>query len=236
VTTADRSGQSGITAQHTLAGIPGQTDSQPAAVQAIAHVHVHGQGVDFNAAGNPEVVDRDTFVDVSNDASAIGIGGPATYTAPVLSVGGISEGQNGSGSIRSQDLNGPGQTHLVTIRGHLLLVFPRAVVVTPGTEIVAGVIAGTSRTTTLSWTYNGGWTSAPVGEGTPPGSTGASGNAITLQWNNAEPLDSRGHPVDEQVPMTITAQTTYPDGHVATETISGSVPVTIYYVARGGGS
>jgi hypothetical protein len=54
-----------------------------------------------------------------------------------------------------------------------------------------------------------------------------------LQWNNAEPLNASGQPVDEQVPITVSAQTTYPDGHTAAETVSGSIAVTIYYVALG---
>jgi hypothetical protein len=232
VTTAGDSGQGGITSTHTLAPQPGVTGPQTADVTAVAHIHITGQGVGFDAAGNPTVIPVDTFVDVSNKASAAGLG-PPTYTPPVLRVGGIGDGQAGDGSIPAANLSVAASQHLVTIRGHLLLIYPRAIVVTPGTESTGGVPVGNATTSTTSWRYGGGWTNTPQGAGTAPGSTGGSGNAVVVQWNNPEPLNAQGQPVDEQVPITVTAQTTYPDGHTATETVSGSVAVTIYYIALG---
>jgi hypothetical protein len=231
-TTAGDSGQGGITSSHTLAPQPGVTGSQKSDVTAIAHVHITGEGVAFDAAGNPTVIPVDTFVDVSNKATAAGLG-PPTYTPPVLRVGGIGDGQTGDGSIPAANLALAPSQHLTTIRGHLLLIYPRAIVVTPGTESIGGVPVGNATTTTASWRYDGSWTNTPPGAGTAPGGNGGNGNAVVLQWNNPEPLNALGQPVDEQAPITITAQTTYPDGHTATETVSGSVGVTIYYIALG---
>ena len=231
--TAGNSGQNGITSSHTLAPQSSVTGQQVSDVTAVAHIHITGQGVAFDGAGNPTVVPVNTFVDVSNKASAVGLGGPPTYTPPVLRVGGIGDGQTGNGAIPAADLSIAPSQHLITIRGHLLLIYPRAIVVSPGSETVGGAPVGNATSVTTSWRYGGGWTDTPPGEGTASGTTGGNGNAITVQWNNAEPLNGFGQPVDEHVPITITAQTTYPDGHVATETVSGSVAVTIYYVAMG---
>jgi len=221
-----------MTSAHTLAPQPALTGPQQSDVTAVAHIHITGQGVAFDAAGNPTVIPVDTFVDVSNKASATGLG-PPTYTPPVLRVGGIGDGQAGDGSIPPANLSAAASQHLVTIRGHLLLIYPRAIVVTPGTESIGGAPVGNATTTTTSWRYDGGWTNTPTGAGTAPGSTGGNSNAVVVQWNNPEPLNALGQPVDEEVPVTITAQTTYSDGHTATETISGSVAVTIYYIALG---
>ena len=179
------------------------------------------------------VINVDTYVDVSNKASAVGLGAPPVYTAPVLQAGGIGDGQRGDGSIPLADLTAAPTSHLTTIRGHLLLIYSRAVVISPGTESVGGVNVGTATSSTVSWKYLGRWTDAPIGEGTQPGATGGSVNAISLQWNNAEMLNGFGKPVDEQVPITMQVNTTYPDGHVVSESVTGNIAVTIYYVALG---
>jgi hypothetical protein len=232
-TSAGDSGQSGTTSAHTLAPQPGISGPQISDVTAVAHVHIVGQGVGFDGSGRPTIIPVNAFVDVSNKASAVGLGGPPLYTPPVLRVGGIGDGQSGDGAIPVPNLSSAPSQHLVTIRGHLLLIYPRAIVVSAGSESVGGVPVGEATTVTTSWRYGGGWTDAPPGEGTVPGGSGGTASAISLQWNNAEPLNGMGQPVDEQVPVTITAQTTYPDGHTATETVSGNVTVTIYYVALG---
>ena len=231
VSTAPGSGHSGIISSHQVAAVSGGTGTQVSSVEAVAHVHVQGTGVGFDANGNTTLIPVDAFVDVSNVASSSGTGSAPIYTAPVLAVGGIGRSQNGFGDFALPNLSSVPVTHLAVIRGHLLAIYPRTVVISPGTEAVSGVVVGASTTTTIGWTYTGGPTNAPIGEETNPGSSGGPNETINVQWNTAEPIDSLGRPEDEKVPVALTARTVYPDGHVITNVISGSILVTIYYVA-----
>ena len=148
-------------------------------------------------------------------------------------------GQRGDGTIPPPDPRQPPLTHADTIRGRLLELFPRVLVVRPGTETVAGAPAGEARTEVLSWTYEGPPTDAPdreatrpeqTGEATRPEQTGPPGLPVTLQWNHAERLDGRRRPVDEEVPLRLSVRTTYPDGHTEDQVVTGSIAVSIYYV------
>ena len=226
-------GQSGTTATHAIPPQPLNVRSVDSTVRAIAHLHIHGQAMDFDANGNLVVVPRDAFVDIDNTGFITASGLPTVYTPPTLTVGGVAVGQNGDGTFPSYDATAPPTTHVDTIRGHLLDIYPRAVVLTPGVETVDGFPAGTAATTTTSWRYTGGRTDAPGQAGTSPGATGGPDQPVQLQWNNVERLDSAGNTIDEQVPIALVAHTVWPDGHAEDETITAAVPVTIWYVAMG---
>ena len=139
-------------------------------------------------------------------------------------------GQRGDGTIPSPDPRQPPLTHADTIRGRLLELFPRVLVVRPGTETVAGAPAGEARSEILGWTYEGPPTDAPDREATRPEQTGPPGLPVTLQWNHAERLDGRRRPVDEEVPLRLSVRTTYPDGHTEDQQVTGAIAVSIYYV------
>jgi hypothetical protein len=231
VDTRPGSGQQGITDSHVLAAQPADTGGRRNAdVTAVATLHLTGDGVDFDDSGAPVVVHRSADVQISNQRSATGLAPGAVDTPPVLAVGAVAVGQRGDGSIATPDPSAAPATHADTIRGRLLELFPRAIVVRPGEERIGGVLVGEGRSEVVAWAYLGGPTDAPPREATPPGASGSSEQPVTLQWNHAERLDNQRRPVDEEVPLRLVVRTTYPDGHVDEQTVLGVIRVSIYYV------
>jgi hypothetical protein len=229
------SGHDGITVQHRLAGDP-RAGAEPhtADVTAIAHLNITGEAIDFDADGNLVVVTRSASVDISNKQSATGQGvAVVSYTPPQLAAGALPVSQLGDGSVPAVDLSAAPLTHANAIRGRLLVLYPRAIVIRPGTESIGGVIVGEARTTTTGWVYLGAATDAPQRDATPPGALGAPTEALRVQWNHAALLDASRAPVDELVPVQITVQSVYPDGHTETSSVTGNVAVTIYYIGLG---
>ncbi len=226
------SGQQGITDPHLLAAQPAATDTaRTAEVTAVATLHLTGDAVDFDATGAPTVVHRAADVQISNRGTASALDASAVYTPPRLAVGAVPVGQRGDGTIPPPDPHQPPLTHADTIRGRLLELFPRALVLQPGTETRAGTTIGDARSEVIGWTYLGPPTDAPAREGARPGDTGTADRPIAVQWNHAERLDAERHPIDEQVPIRLDVRTTYPDGHTEEESITGSITVAIWYVA-----
>lgn len=224
------SGHATPTVTHTLAPDPTQSGATISDVTVVAHLHIHGRALDFNANGDIVAVSRDAFVDISNKATAASTGSAPVYTAPQLQVGGIAVDQSADGSMPAPAPGAPAAVHVATIRGRLLDLYPRVVVITPGVESIGGVPMGAATTTTTSWRYGGGWTDAPPGEGTAPGATGTPADPVQLQWNSAEPLGAQDQPVDVEVPLTVHAHTVWPDGHAEDETLTANVSVTIYFI------
>jgi hypothetical protein len=226
------SGQQGITDSHVLSAQPADAGggSRRADVTAVATLHVTGDGVDFDDSGAPVVVHRSADVQVSNHRSATGMAPGAVDTPPQLAVGALAVGQRGDGSVGSAPPSAAPEAHANTIRGRLLELFPRAIVLRPGDERVDGALVGEGRSEVVTWTYLGGLTDAPPREATPPGATGPPEQPIRLQWNHAERLDAQRQPVDEEVPLRLLVRTTYPDGHVDEQTVLGVIRVSIYYV------
>jgi hypothetical protein len=224
------SGQQGIIDAHTLPADPtATTQTAQADVTAIAHLHLTGTAIDFDADGNLVTVPRSADVDISNKQFATGVGAGPVYTPPRLAAAAVASGQRGDGSILGLDPAAPALTHADTIRGRLLALYPRALVVSPGTESIDGVTVGEGRSTTIGWTYLGGGTDAPPGEATVPGLAAAASQPVIVQYNHAERLDAHGDPVDELVPLVIQVHTVYPDGHAEDESVSGAITVSIYY-------
>jgi len=232
VDTRPGSGQQPGTDTHPVAPDPQPqpTGSTPASVIAIAHLHIRGQAFDFDAAGNLVTTNRDAFVDISNKASTGATGSAPVYTPPQLQAGAIPVAQLGNGSIPPFNPGAASLHHMDTIRGRLLDVYPRALVVIPGTESINGVVVGQSTTTTLSWTYTGADTDAPPAQATRTGVVSSSTQPLHLQWNHAEHLGPHREPVDETVPITFAVRSTYPDGHTEDTTVSDSLSITIYYI------
>ncbi|TMC50281.1 MAG: hypothetical protein E6J14_05365 [Chloroflexi bacterium] len=222
------SGQSGITASHTLPAASGG-GTRAADITAIAHLHISGEAMDFDADGNLISLHRDAYVDISNHQDANGMGAAPVYTPPQLAVAGRPAAQLGDGSVGYPDPQP--MRHLTTIRGRLLDIYPDVVVLRPGTESIDGVVIGDSRSVTSQWTYLGGRTDAPTPDATAPDATGSPMSPVGVQWNHAERLDANGQPIDEQVPLRLQVNTTYPDGHVDSTKLSGALPVSIYYPA-----
>jgi hypothetical protein len=154
----------------------------------------------------------------------------AVYTPPQLAVAAVPVGQKGDGSIPPPDPAQPPLTHADTIRGRLLELFPRALVLRSGTETVGGATVGEGHSEVVTWTYLGQPTDAPAREATPPDGTATPDRPVAVQWNHAERLDGQRRPVDEEVPLRLLVRTTYPDGHSEDQVVSGSIAVSIYYV------
>jgi hypothetical protein len=228
-------GRQGTTDTHTIAADPAAgSQTRTSDITAIAHLSVSGQAVDFDADGNPIVITRSANIDISNKTAATGQGSTTVgYALPQLVVAGVGVIQHGDGSVPAPSSGAAPQTHVDAIRGRLLVVYPQALVVVPGTESVGGVVVGDAVTTTLSWTYLGPPTDAPLGEASATGSKGLAGVPVTIQWNHAEPISTFGTPTDELVPLQLTARSVYPDGHIETQTITGAIAATIFYVGLG---
>src|SRR5207245_121332 len=96
------SGHSGIATSHTLPAATGG-GTRTADVTAIAHLHISGEAMDFDADGNLITVHRDAYVDISNHQDANGLGAVPVYTPPQLAVAGRSAAQLGDGSVGSPD-------------------------------------------------------------------------------------------------------------------------------------
>lgn len=226
------SGRSGITDAHLLAPQPTTTETaRTADITAIAILHLTGDAVDFDEAGSPTVVHRAADVRISNHRTATGMAPGTVDTPPQLEPAAIPVGQRGDGTVPPPDPARRPLTHADTIRGRLLELYPRVLVVRPGTESVDGVVLGETRSEVVDWTYLGPPTDAPSREATPPGATDPPTVPVSLQWNHAERLDGRRRPVDEVVPLRLTVRTTYPDGHSETQVLTGAISVSIWYVA-----
>jgi hypothetical protein len=171
----------------------------------------------------------DGYVDVSNHDGATGAGAAPVDVPPQLAAGAIAVGQSGDGSLSPPDPAAQPQARAVTIRGRLLHLYPRPIIVRPGVEMVDGAEVGRATSTVLTWRYNGAPTDAPPGEATRPGQGGTAATPIAVQYDHAERTDALGRPVDEGVPITMTVRTRYPDGNVLDTTVSGVIDVAIWY-------
>ena len=230
VDTKPGSAQQGITDVHTLKTGP-PPDPTTVHVIARAHLHITAQAVDFDSNANPYVRTMAADIVVSNDASALAGAGTPTYTAPQLHAAAICEMQAPDGTLQPYRPTDPLDSSCQVMRGRLDQVYPQVDVVRPGAELLNGVDIGTARSVLTGWTYMGTATDAPARYATNPGDTGPAGVPINVQWNHASRIDeSHPVPIPEQVPFRASVLTTYPDGHTDTETVSGSIPVTIFYV------
>jgi hypothetical protein len=222
------SGQQGITATHRLAPTtaPGTVQSD---VTVVARLHVIGQALDFDGNGNPVVRRVDGYVDVSNHDGAAGTGSAPVDAPPQIEVGAIAAAQDGDGTMPAPDPTAAPSAHAVTIRGRLLALSLRPILLQPGVELIDGAQVGIAATTLLRWQYTGRATDAPPLEATAPGATGDAETPVLVQYDHAEKTDPLGRPVDEQVPLTLTLQSAYPDGTLLDTTVTGTISVSIYY-------
>jgi hypothetical protein len=227
------SGQSGITTTHELKPTQG-SGTQQADVTVVARLHVIGQALDFDASGNPVVRGVDGYVDISNHDGAAGTGSAPVDEPPQMAVGAIAVGQQGDGSLPQPDETMSPAQRAVTIRGRLLALYVRPVLLRPGVELIDGAEVGVATSRVLRWHYLGGSTDAPPSEGTTPGARGDAATPIVVQYDHAERIDALGRPVDETVPVEMTVRSVYPDGTVLDTTMSGSIAVAIYYAGLTG--
>lgn len=222
------SGQQGITAAHTLKP-QSQGGVQQSDVTAVARLHITGQALDFDASGNTVVRRVDGYVNVSNHDGAAGQGSAPVDEPPQLEVGAVAVGQDGAGYMAEPDDTAPPAARATTIRGRLLALWLRPIVVRPGVEMIDGAQVGTATSTVLRWRYLGEMTDAPVSEGTTPGARGDAQTPVVVQYDHAERIDTAGNPIDEEVPLQLTVRTVYPDDTVLDSTITGNVAVAIWY-------
>ena len=224
------SGQRGITATHTLPPTPNPASTQQQSdVTVIAHLHIAGQALDFDQNGNTIVRNVDGYVDVSNHDGATGAGATPVDVPPQLATGAIAMGQLGDGTRPQPDTTTPPQQRAVTIRGRLLDLYPRPVILRPGVELIDGAEVGRATTIITGWQYTGPPTDAPPSDATRPNERGTPDTPIAVQYDHAERTDAQGHPLDESVPITMTVRTSYPDGTVTTTTLTGTIAVAIWY-------
>jgi len=223
------SGQQGITATHALKPQPQQAGVQQSDVTVVARLHITGQALDFDASGNPYVRRVDGYVNVSNHDGAAGQTSAPVDEPPQLEVGAVAVGQDGSGQLAEPDDGAEPAARATTIRGRLLALWLRPIVVQPGVETIDGAQVGTATSTVLRWRYLGDSTDAPASEGTTPGARGDAQTPVVVQYDHAERTDAAGNPVDELVPLQLTVRTVYPDDTVLDSTITGDVAVAIWY-------
>lgn len=227
------SGKNGITASHHLA--PASTAGpQQSDVTVVARLHVTGRALDFDSSGNLVVRRVDGYVDVSNHDGAAGAGSAPLDEPPQLILGAVAEGQDGDGTLPQPDPAATPAPRAVTIRGRLLALYLRPIVVTPGVELIDGVQVGTGTSGVIRWRYMGHATDAPPSEGTTPGASGDAGTPVVVQYDHAERIDGAGNPVDESVPLMVTIRTIYPDGGALDTTLDTTIPVAIWYAGLSG--
>jgi len=223
------SGRDGITRTHTLQPTQAGSGPQQSDLTVVAHLHVIGQALDFDQAGNLVVRNVDGYVDVSNHDTASGDGAAPVHVPPQLATGAIAVGQSGDGTLAPPDEGASPQQRAVTLRGRLLALYPRPIVLRPGVELVDGADVGRAISTVVAWQYTGTTTDAPPDEATRPGARGSPTMPIVVQYDHAERTDSLGRPIDETVPITMLVRTTYPDGTTLDTTLRGVIDVAIWY-------
>jgi len=227
------SGRQGITATHRLAPVGG-AGTQQSDVTVVARLHVIGQALDFDSSGNPVVRNVDGYVDISNHDGASGTGAAPVDEPPQIQVGAVAVGQDGDGGMPPPDPAAVAAPRAVTIRGRLLALYLRPIVVQPGVELIDGAQVGVATSTLLRWQYVGPPTDAPSSEGTTPGARGDPDTPVVVQYDHAERADALGRPIDETVPLVMVVRSAYPDGTVLDTTITGSIAVAIYYAGLTG--
>ena len=223
------SGRDGITRTHTLQPTQAGSGPQQSDLTVVAHLHVIGQALDFDQAGNLVVRNVDGYVDVSNHDTASGDGAAPVHVPPQLASGAIAVGQSGDGTLAPPDEGASPQQRAVTLRGRLLALYPRPIVLRPGVELVDGADVGHAISTVVAWQYTGTTTEAPPDEATRPGARGSPTTPIVVQYDHAERTDALGRPIDETVPITMLVRTTYPDGTTLDTTLRGVIDVAIWY-------
>jgi hypothetical protein len=139
----------------------------------------------------------------------------------VVRVTGSPSGTLPDGTIIAADL--AGHIQLYWPRGLHCSLFPRGDIIREGYELSAGLVVGGAKTKLVGYHYASGTNDAA--DATPSGSY-APDVPIAIQWD--QPLPGiASYPVH----LTLDLQTTYADGAVRTETVSGSVDVTVIYSA-----
>lgn len=208
----DPSNPFGLTTTHTYG--PGQFD-----VVVIAHVTGQAYGAFFAPNGTPFEQLVPFAINISNTAS--GIGAPIEYVPPVVRVTGSPSGALPDGTVIAADA--AGHTQLYWPRGLHCSLFPRADIVTEGYMLSGGIIIGRAKTIVTGYRYDAGANDAA--DATPSGSY-APDVPISIQWDQPLP-GTASYPVQ----LTLDLQTTYDNGAVRTETVSGTVGVTVIYSA-----
>jgi hypothetical protein len=138
-----------------------------------------------------------------------------------VTVAGSPSGTLPDGTIIPADV--VGQTHLYWPRGLHCSLFPQADIVREGYELSGGVVIGGAKTIVTSYHYDARVNDAS--DATPSGDYRPDA-PIAIQWDS--PLSgAASYPVQ----LTLDLQTTYDNGAVRTETVSGTVGVTVIYSA-----
>ncbi|MDA8201216.1 MAG: hypothetical protein M0Z49_00340 [Chloroflexi bacterium] len=196
---------------------PGQFD-----VVATAHVSGDAYAAFFAPDGTPLERLVPFALDISNRAT--GIAALAIdYIPPVVTVGASPSGTLPGGTVVAPDTTG--HAALWWPRGLPCALYPRAIVVREGFMRSGGFQIGGATTVLTGYTYEAGPNdaSAPTPSGTYPAA-----DPIAIQWDT--PLPGQGtYPVR----LVLDLRTTYADGTVRTETVAGSVAVTVIYSAVG---
>ena len=208
----DPSNPFGLTTTHTYG--PGQFD-----VVVIAHVTGQAYGAFFAPNGTPFEQLVPFAINISNTAS--GVGAPIQYIPPVVRVTGSPSGALPDGTLIAADA--AGHTQLYWPRGLHCSLYPRADIITEGYELSGGVVIGRAKTKLVGYRYDAGTNDAA--DATPTGSYRPD-LPIAIQWDQPLP-GTASYPVQ----LTLDLQTTYDNGAIRTETVSGTVGVTVIYSA-----
>lgn len=196
---------------------PGQFD-----VVATAHVTGDAYAAFFAPDGTPLERLVPFALDISNRAT--GIAALAIdYIPPVVTVGASPSGTLPGGTTVAPDTTG--HAALWWPRGLPCTLYPRPIIVSQGSMRSGGIRIGGATTVLVSYAYEAGINdaSAPTSSGTYPVA-----DPIAIQWDT--PLPGSGtYPVR----LVLNLRTTYDDGAVRTESVAGTVAVTVIYSAVG---
>ena len=204
----------------------------PAPVQPRVTAHVSGtaQVADFDPASGDIVLLTEPFtVDVTNSTSGrVNLRPVVAYTAPDVRAAVVAQLAPGAPSPQRRGLD-----IVEAPRGTTVFLYVRPIVDREGAMTLDGKAAGNGQTTILRWTLRSGSGDGPAGAISPPGTSGAQGDAISQQWNTPDRIGAGG-PEPYFIAIDYVVRTSYPDGQSRDFDFSGSVPVTVAYSANSG--
>jgi len=197
--------------------------------RAVAFISGRAQAAVYDRYGTVHLVRGPFSVQVGNQALTTAQARPPRIYLPPQAVVGVVPYLGPAPDDRSLT----GFRHIDVLRGALTSLSVHLLIVREGSLAVDGHPGGFGKSRLIGWRLDGAPSDAPLGSGTLPGTTHRVGEVIRLQWNSPDRI-VRGQLQDYAVPLTLSVETRFPDGHVATYKIVSSFSVSVDFAAQSG--
>ena len=194
----------------------------------IALISGHAQAAVYDRYGTVHLVRRPFTVEVGNHTSITARARPSrSYVPPQVAVAVVpSVGSTPATSTAAF-------RHIDALRGALTTLTIHLVVIREGQLTIDGARGGFGQSRLIGWRLDGGVLDAPGNSGTTVGASHSAGEPMRLQWNAPDRIVS-AQPQDYIVPVTLSVETRFPDGHLASYAIASSFSVTVNFAAQSG--